>query len=91
MLRTQISREANDILCNYTVEYTILTNGYMGQLVEWPEVVTEGSDLDECRAMLRDALQEMVLAYRDLGKEIPSRNALIEQIPVEIDLVSESA
>ena len=44
----------------------------MGQLVGWPEVLTEGADLDECRAMLRDALREMVLAYRDLGKEIPS-------------------
>jgi len=54
-------------------------------------VVTEGSNLDECRAMLRDALHEMVLAYRDLGKEIPSHNALIEQIPVEIDIVSEPA
>ncbi len=79
------------MLCSYTAKYTRLTNGYMGQLVEWPEVVTKGSDLDECWAMLRDALHEMVLAYRDLGKEIPSHNALIEQIPMEIDLVSEPA
>ena len=63
------------MLCSYIDKYTIITNGYMGQLVEWPEVITEGSDLDECRAMLRDALHEMVLAYRDLGKEIPSHNA----------------
>jgi len=27
----------------------------MGQLVEWPEVITEGKDIDECRAMLKDA------------------------------------
>jgi predicted RNase H-like HicB family nuclease len=54
----------------------------MGQLVEWPEVVTEGADLDECRAMLRDALNEMLLAYRDLGKEIPPGNALFEQLSV---------
>ncbi len=79
------------MLCSYTAKYTRLTNGYMGQLVEWPEVVTKGSDLDECWAMLRDALHEMVLAYRDLGKEITSHNALIEQIPMEIDLVSEPA
>ncbi|KAB2928628.1 MAG: type II toxin-antitoxin system HicB family antitoxin [Candidatus Contendobacter sp.] len=79
------------MLCSYTAKYTRITKGYMGQLVEWPEVVSEGPDLDECRAMLRDALHEMVLAYRDLGKEIPSHNALIEQIPVEIDLVSEPA
>ena len=75
----------------YTAKYVKIKSGYMGQLVEWPEVVTEGADLDECRAMLRDALREMVLAYRDLGKEIPSHNALIEQLPVEIDLVSEPA
>jgi len=43
----------------------------MGQLIEWPEVVTEGKDLEECRSMLRDALNEMVLAYQELGKEIP--------------------
>lgn len=53
----------------------------MGQLVEWPEVVTEGKDLEECRAMLRDALNEMVLAYQQTGKEIPAGNALIEQLP----------
>jgi len=40
----------------------------MGQLVEWPEVVTEGRSLDECRDMLKDALQEMVVAYRQMGK-----------------------
>jgi len=34
---------------------------YMGQLIEWPEIVTEGKDLEECRKMLRDALNEMVL------------------------------
>ncbi|MDZ7620975.1 MAG: type II toxin-antitoxin system HicB family antitoxin [Candidatus Competibacteraceae bacterium] len=79
------------MLCSYTAKYTRLTTGYMGQLVEWPEVLTEGADLDECRAMLRDALREMVLAYRDLGKEIPSHHALIEPLSVEIDLVGESA
>jgi predicted RNase H-like HicB family nuclease len=66
-------------------KYTHFPGGYMGQLVEWPEVVTEGADLDECRAMLRDALNEMLLAYQDLGKEIPTGNALLEQLPVELD------
>jgi predicted RNase H-like HicB family nuclease len=43
-------------MVNYTAKYTKIGSGYMGQLVEWPEVVTEGKDLEECRAMLRDAL-----------------------------------
>jgi predicted RNase H-like HicB family nuclease len=63
----------------------------MGQLVEWPEVVTEGSDLDECRSMLRDALQEMVLAYQELGKELPAGNALIEQLSVDLERVGKTA
>jgi len=25
------------------------TAKYLGQLVEWPEVVTEGKDLEDCR------------------------------------------
>ena len=87
----ELLHEAHDMLCSYTAKYTRLANGYMGQLVEWPEVITEGSDLDECRIMLRDALHEMALAYRQLGKEIPAHNALIEQLPVEIDLVGKPA
>ena len=78
------------IMINYTAKYTKISSGYMGQLVEWPEVVTEGKDLEECRAMLRDALNEIVVAYQQLGKEIPLGNALIEQLPVEVQSVSQA-
>jgi hypothetical protein len=40
--------------------------------------------------MLRDALNEMVLAYRQLEKEIPAGNALIEQLPVEVEHVGQA-
>jgi predicted RNase H-like HicB family nuclease len=56
----------------------------MGQLVEWPEVITEGKTLDECREMLKDALSEMVVAYRQQGKDIPLGGGLLEQLSVEI-------
>ncbi len=72
------------MLRNYIAKYTKISPGYMGQLIEWPEVVTEGKDLEECRMMLRDALKEMVLAYHQQTKEIPPGNCLIEQIPVEV-------
>jgi len=68
----------------YTAKYTKIELGYMGQLVEWPEVVTEGKTLEECRKMLQDALHEMIFAYREQKKEIPLGGALLEQIPVEI-------
>jgi len=77
-------------MISYTAKYTKISSGYMGQLVEWPEVVTEGRDLEDCRIMLRDALNEMVLAYRQMGKELPVGNALIEQVPVEIEHVSQA-
>jgi predicted RNase H-like HicB family nuclease len=77
-------------MMNYTAKYTKITAGYMGQLVEWPEVVTEGRDLEECRTMLRDALKEMVLAYKELDKEIPLGNALIEQLSVEVEHVGQT-
>lgn len=68
----------------YTAKYTKIESGYMGQLVEWPEVVTEGKTLEECRKMLKDALAEMILAYQEQKKEIPLGGALIEQIPIEV-------
>ncbi len=67
----------------YTAKYTEISSGYMGQLVEWPEVITEGKTLEDCRQMLKDALQEMIAAYKQQGKEIPGGGGLLEQLPVE--------
>ena len=68
---------------SYTARYTKIASGYMGQVVEWPEVTTEGKTIDECREMLRDALQEMTQAYRQEGKEIPCGGDLLEQVLLE--------
>ena len=77
-------------MITYTAKYTKIKTGYMGQLVEWPQIVTEGKNLEQCREMLRDALNEMVLAYGQLKKEIPLGNALIEQLPVEVENVCQA-
>ena len=53
-------------MATYTVCYTKIEAGYMGQLLEWPEVITEGGTLEECRAMLIDAAQEMTRAYLEM-------------------------
>ncbi len=68
------------IIGNYTARYSKIPSGYLGQLIEWPEIITEGKDLDDCRASLRDALNEMIQAYRELGKEIPQGSQLFENI-----------
>ena len=79
------------MLQSYTAKYTKVDAGYMGQIIEWPEIITEGKDLEECRLMLRDATQEMVLAYQQQNKEIPLGNSLIEQMPIEVNYVSKTA
>ena len=68
----------------YTAVYSRISSGYMGQFVEWPEIVTEGKTIEECRAMLEDALKEMIQAYRQQGLKIPSGHSLFEQILVEV-------
>jgi len=72
------------MLHNYTAKYIKISSGYMGQLIEWPEVITEGKTLEECREMLKDALREMIISYRQQGKEIPIGGALLEQVPAEV-------
>ena len=75
------------MLKNYTAKYTRIQTGYMGQLVEWPEVVTEGKTFEDCRRSLKDALHEMMLAYQQLGKEFPVGADLFEPVTVETDSV----
>jgi len=73
------------MIATYTARFTKIDSGYMGELIEWPEVITEGADLEDCRRMLEDALHEMILAYHESGKDIPVvRAALIESIAVEL-------
>jgi len=67
----------------YTAKYTKISSGYMGQIVEWPEVITEAKTIEECREMVRDALHEMILAYKQQDKEIPLGGDLLEQILIE--------
>jgi predicted RNase H-like HicB family nuclease len=68
---------------SYTAKYTKISSGYMGQVVEWPEVITEGKTIEECREMLKDALMEMLLAYKQQGKEIPLGGGIMEQMLIE--------
>jgi len=69
---------------NFTAKYTKIDSGYMGQLIEWPEVVTEGPTFEECRASLKDALVEMIRAYKQMDKELPVGGEIFEPLSVDI-------
>jgi predicted RNase H-like HicB family nuclease len=68
----------------FTAKYIKINSGYMGQIIEWPEVITEGHDIEDCRNMLEDALKEMIKAYKLQNKILPIGKSLLEQIPVEV-------
>lgn len=71
----------------FTACYTKLEDGfgYMGQLLEWPNVVTSGKDLEDCEDMLKDAAQGMALCYRDDGMEIPKVELFVKPISIPLD------
>ena len=57
--------------------------GYMGYVEEVPGAITEGETLEETRENLKDALQLMLEANRDLlGTPVPPRRVLREKISV---------
>jgi predicted RNase H-like HicB family nuclease len=72
------------MLTTFTANYTKIESGYLGQLIEWQEVITEGETLDLCRESLQDALREMIAAYKQQDKSIPNGKSLLEQILVEV-------
>jgi predicted RNase H-like HicB family nuclease len=67
----------------YTARYESIPSGYLGQVVEWPEVVTEGATLEEYRLMLEDAAREMAIAYRENGLTLPEPAEAVSPILVE--------
>ncbi|MBQ3458992.1 MAG: type II toxin-antitoxin system HicB family antitoxin [Synergistaceae bacterium] len=69
----------------FTAYYRKLEHGYMGKLLEWPGVITEGDDLDDCRECLIDAAKEMALAYYEDGREIPNEFVIAETLSIPLE------
>jgi predicted RNase H-like HicB family nuclease len=71
----------------FTAQFTKINSGFMGQILEWPEVITEGNSIENCRMMLKDALEEMILAHKDIGVDLPINKVTFEQFTLEPDYV----
>ena len=67
---------------SYTIRYTKTESGYTGQLLEWPEVISEGTSLEECRSMVEDAALEMKAVYEEDGIPIPQGHSIFESISI---------
>jgi predicted RNase H-like HicB family nuclease len=81
-MRTMIEGD-HDMKAYYTAKYNRIPSGYLGQIVEWPEIVTEGETLEDCRLMLKDALEEMLKAAEQIGMEPPVSGVLFETISMD--------
>ena len=70
-----------------TAVFTPDENGWvLAQLAEWPAVVTCGRTVEEAREMLLDAARELIVSYRDEGREPPIGTGHAE--PITIDLAA---
>jgi len=67
--------------------YQKVPRGYMGRILGFPGVISEGKTLDDCRASLADALHEMACAYREQGEDLPSEQLVLEPLLVELSAV----
>lgn len=74
------------MLKNFTACYTKLEENYiMGQLLEWPNVITSGENMKDCEEMLKDAAHEMMLAYKDEGMKIPNPSIIVKPISIAVE------
>lgn len=64
----------------FTAVFEKIPAGYLGRVLELPEVRTEGADLEECRLMLMDAIDEVLRVKRIQGIEPTSGFFLVETI-----------
>jgi predicted RNase H-like HicB family nuclease len=69
-----------------TAVFTPDENGWtMAQLAEWPAVVTCAPTVEAARAMLRDAASEVIVSYRDEGREPPIGGGHVEALTICLD------
>ena len=56
----------------------------MGKLLEWPGVITEGDNLEDCRELLLEAAGEMAEIYEEDSRKIPYIPLILEPVSVSV-------
>jgi len=70
---------------DYHVVFTPIEDGWMMATVpELPGAVTQGRDLDEARANIKEAVELLLQAYRDNAQKDAPGGAMWETISVEV-------
>jgi predicted RNase H-like HicB family nuclease len=57
---------------NYTAFYYKSDMGVVGQVLEWPEIMSVGRNVGEARKMLMMTLDRRIEQFREKGLEMPA-------------------
>ena len=70
---------------DYHVVYTVVEDGWiMATVPELPGAVTQGRDMDEARANIKEAVELLLQSYHDNAMKDSPGNAMWETISVEV-------
>jgi predicted RNase H-like HicB family nuclease len=70
---------------DYRVVFTTIEDGWiMATAPELPGVVTQGRDMEEARANIKEAIELLLQAYRENGAEDAPGSAVWETISLEV-------
>jgi predicted RNase H-like HicB family nuclease len=69
----------------FSVVYTPIEDGWiMATVPELPGAVTQGRDMDEARAMIREALELLLESYRENAAKDAPNGAIWETVSVDV-------
>lgn len=68
----------------YSVVYQVVEDGWiMASVPELPGAVTQGRDMDEARAMIKEAVELLLESYRDNAAKDAPGNAVWEMLTID--------
>ena len=71
----------------YQVIYQKVEDGWiMATVPDLPGAVTQGRDMDEARAMIKEAVELLLESYRDNAKNDVPGNAIWESLTVDVPI-----
>ena len=72
-------------MLTFKAGYKFVDGGVHAQVIDFPEVISSGADLDDARRMLASALVDMAELRLDCGLAIPIPNALAIDPDMDLD------
>ncbi len=72
-------------MLTFKAGYKFVDDGVHAQVIDFPEVISAGANLDEARRMLASALVEIAQLHLDRGEGLPTPNALAFDSEMDLD------